>query len=215
VDYLGRVDHQVKIRGFRIELGEIEARLREQTSVGETVVVAQEGPTGKQLVAYVVPADASLADQVEFRDTLRRALKADLPDYMVPSHFVFLAQMPLTPNGKLDRKGLPLPDASQMQQQYLAPQTELEQQIATIWADILHLPQVGLNDNFFDVGGHSLLAIQITSRVQAELGLDVPLMELFQTESLRAYVQAAATFRAGSVEDFDDLRDFLSELEAI
>ena len=215
VDYLGRVDHQVKIRGFRIELGEIEARLREQASVGETVVVAQEGPTGKQLVAYVVPADASLADQVEFRDTLRRALKADLPDYMVPSHFVFLAQMPLTPNGKLDRKGLPLPDASQMQQQYLAPQTELEQQIATIWADILHLPQVGLNDNFFDVGGHSLLAIQITSRVQAELGLDVPLMELFQTESLRAYVQAAATFRAGSVEDFDDLRDFLSELEAI
>ena len=102
-----------------------------------------------------------------------------------------------------------------MQQQYLVLQTELEQQIATIWADILHLPQVGLNDNFFDVGGHSLLAIQITSRVQAELGLDVPLMELFQTESLRAYVQAAATFRAGSVEDFDDLRDFLSELEAI
>ena len=215
VDYLGRVDHQVKIRGFRIELGEIEARLREQASVGETVVVAQEGPTGKQLVAYVVPADASLADQAEFRDALRRALKADLPDYMVPSHFVFLAQMPLTPNGKLDRKGLPLPDASQMQQQYVAPQTELEQQIAAIWADILHLPQVGLNDNFFEVGGHSLLAIQITSRVQAELGLDVPLMELFQTESLRAYVQAAAALRAGSVEDFDDLRDFLSELEAI
>jgi len=215
VDYLGRVDHQVKIRGFRIELGEIEARLREQFSVGETVVVAQEGPTGKQLVAYVVPADASLADPAEFRDALRRALKADLPDYMVPSHFVFLAQMPLTPNGKLDRKGLPLPDASQMQQQYVAPQTELEQQIAAIWADILHLPQVGLNDNFFEVGGHSLLAIQITSRVQAELGLDVPLMELFQTDSLRAYVQAAATFRAGSVEDFDDLRDFLSELEAI
>ncbi|CRM99799.1 Linear gramicidin synthase subunit D [Pseudomonas sp. 34 E 7] len=215
VDYLGRVDHQVKIRGFRIELGEIEARLREQDSVGETVVVAQEGSTGKQLVAYVVPADATLADQTEFRDSLRRALKSGLPDYMVPAHFVFLAQMPLTPNGKLDRKGLPLPDASQMQQQYVAPHTELEQQIAAIWADVLHLAQVGLNDNFFEVGGHSLLAIQITSRVQAELGLDVPLMELFQTESLRAYVQAAATFRAGSVEDFDDLRDFLSELEAI
>ncbi|MBD8762837.1 phosphopantetheine-binding protein, partial [Pseudomonas fluorescens] len=215
VDYLGRVDHQVKIRGFRIELGEIEARLREQDSVGETVVVAQDGPTGKQLVAYVVPADATLADQAEFRDTLRRALKTGLPDYMVPAHFVFLAHMPLTPNGKLDRKGLPLPDASQMQQRYVAPQTELEQQIAAIWSDVLHLAQVGLNDNFFEVGGHSLLAIQITSRVQAELGLDVPLMELFQTESLHAYVQAAATFRAGSVEDFDDLRDFLSELEAI
>ncbi len=215
VDYLGRVDHQVKIRGFRIELGEIEARLREQDSVGETVVVAQEGPTGKQLVAYVVPADANLANQAEFRDALRRALKARLPDYMVPAHFMFLAQMPLTPNGKLDRKGLPEPDASLLQQQYVAPETELEQQIAAIWAEVLRLPQVGLDDNFFEVGGHSLLAIQITSRVQAELGLEVPLMELFQTESLRTYVQAAATFRAGSVEDFDDLRDFLSELEAI
>ncbi|MGK9418713.1 non-ribosomal peptide synthase/polyketide synthase [Pseudomonas cedrina] len=215
VDYLGRVDHQVKIRGFRIELGEIEARLREQDSVGETVVVAQEGPTGKQLVAYVVPADANLADQAEFRDSLRRALKTRLPDYMVPAHFMFLAQMPLTPNGKLDRKGLPEPDASLLQQAYVAPETELEQQIAAIWTDVLRLPQVGLNDNFFEVGGHSLLAIQITSRVQAELGLEVPLVEVFQTETLRAYVQAAATFRAGSAEDFDDLRDFLSELEAI
>ncbi|WP_106804296.1 non-ribosomal peptide synthase/polyketide synthase [Pseudomonas sp. S5D5] len=215
VDYLGRVDHQVKIRGFRIELGEIEARLREQDNVGETVVVAQEGPTGKQLVAYVVPADANLADQAEFRDSLRRALKTRLPDYMVPTHFMFLAQMPLTPNGKLDRKGLPEPDASLLQQAYVAPESELEQQIAAIWAEVLRLPQVGLNDNFFEVGGHSLLAIQITSRVQAELGLEVPLVEVFQTETLRAYVQAAATFRAGSAEDFDDLRDFLSELEAI
>ncbi|MCP1462684.1 non-ribosomal peptide synthetase [Pseudomonas sp. S3E17] len=214
VDYLGRVDHQVKIRGFRIELGEIEARLREQDSVGETVVVAQDGPTGKQLVAYVVPVSAP-SNEAEFRDALRRALKARLPDYMVPAHFIFLAQMPLTPNGKLDRKGLPQPDASLMQQAYVAPETELEQQIATIWADVLRLPQVGLNDNFFEVGGHSLLAIQITSRVQAELGLEVPLVEVFQTETLRAYVQAAATFRAGSAEDFDDLRDFLSELEAI
>ncbi len=215
VDYLGRVDHQVKIRGFRIELGEIEARLREQDSVGETVVVAQEGPTGKQLVAYVVPTDPALINQVEFRDTLRRALKARLPDYMVPTHFMFLAHMPLTPNGKLDRKGLPAPDASLMQQRYVAPETELEQQIAAIWAQVLRLPQVGLDDNFFEVGGHSLLAIQITSRVQVELGLEVPLVEVFQTETLRAYVQAAATFRAGSAEDFDDLRDFLSELEAI
>uniref|UniRef100_UPI000A425593 non-ribosomal peptide synthetase n=1 Tax=Pseudomonas sp. MIACH TaxID=1078355 RepID=UPI000A425593 len=215
VDYLGRVDHQVKIRGFRIELGEIEARLREQDSVGETVVVAQDGPTGKQLVAYVVPAHAGLADEAGFRDTLRRGLKARLPDYMVPAHFIFLAQMPLTPNGKLDRKGLPEPDASLMQQAYVAPETELEQQVATIWADVLRLPRVGMNDNFFEVGGHSLLAIQITSRVQAELGLEVPLVEVFQTETLRAYVQAAATFRAGTAEDFDDLRDFLSELEAI
>ncbi|WP_256578790.1 amino acid adenylation domain-containing protein, partial [Pseudomonas sp. NS1(2017)] len=99
VDYLGRVDHQVKIRGFRIELGEIEARLREQDNVGETVVVAQDGPTGKQLVAYVVPAEGPLANETQLRETLRRALKTHLPDYMVPAHFMFLAQMPLTPNG--------------------------------------------------------------------------------------------------------------------
>ncbi|WET13128.1 non-ribosomal peptide synthase/polyketide synthase [Pseudomonas sp. D3] len=215
VDYLGRVDHQVKIRGFRIELGEIEARLREQDSVSESVVVAQDGPTGKQLVAYVVPADPALINEVEFRDALRRALKTRLPDYMLPTYFMCMAQMPLTPNGKLDRKGLPTPDASQLQQHYVAPETELEQQIAAIWADVLRLPQVGLNDNFFEVGGHSLLAIQITSRVQAELGLEVPLVDVFQTESLRAYAQAAATFRAGTAQDFDDLRDFLSELEAI
>jgi amino acid adenylation domain-containing protein/non-ribosomal peptide synthase protein (TIGR01720 family) len=219
VDYLGRVDHQVKIRGFRIELGEIEARLREQEAVGETVVVAQDTATGKQLVAYIVPLQPELASdaqaQSECRETLRRALKARLPDYMVPGHLMFLAQMPLTPNGKLDRKGLPEPDASQLQQAYEAPQSELEHQLAAIWAEILRLPRVGLNDNFFEVGGHSLLAIQITSRVQAELGLEVPLAQLFQTESLRAYAEVAAGYRAGSAADFDDLREFLSELEAI
>ena len=175
----------MKIRGFRIELGEIEARLREQDNVGETVVVAQEAPTGKQLVAYVVPADGNLANETELRETLRRALKTHLPDYMVPAHFMFLAKMPLTPNGKLDRKGLPEPDASLLQQAYVAPETELEQQVAAIWADVLRLPQVGLNDNFFEVGGHSLLAIQITSRVQAELGLEVPLVEVFRRRRRR------------------------------
>ncbi|MGC5702151.1 non-ribosomal peptide synthetase [Pseudomonas sp. NFXW11] len=219
VDYLGRVDHQVKIRGFRIELGEIEARLREHEAVREAVVVAQDGATGKQLVAYVVAQDPAVASdttaQAGAREALRRALKARLPDYMVPGHLMFLAQMPLTPNGKLDRKGLPEPDASQLQQTYEAPQSELEQQLAAIWAEILRLPRVGLNDNFFEVGGHSLLAIQITSRVQAELGLEVPLAQLFQTESLRAYAEVAAGYRAGSAADFDDLREFLSELEAI
>ncbi|WP_259331905.1 MULTISPECIES: phosphopantetheine-binding protein, partial [unclassified Pseudomonas] len=202
-----------------IELGEIEARLREQEAVREAVVVAQDGPTGKQLVGYLVMFDPVLVDdanaQASARDAVRRALKARMPDYMVPTHLMFLAQMPLTPNGKLDRKGLPQPDASQLQQAYVAPQSELEQQIAAIWAEVLRLPQVGLNDNFFEVGGHSLLAIQITSRVQAELGLEVPLVEVFQTESLRAYVEAASVCRAGSAADFDDLREFLSELEAI
>ncbi|MBV4482774.1 amino acid adenylation domain-containing protein [Pseudomonas khavaziana] len=193
VDYLGRVDHQVKIRGFRIELGEIEARLREQASVGETVVVAQEGPTGKQLVAYVVPLDSTLLDdavaQSNGRETLRRALKSRLPDYMVPTHLMFLERMPLTPNGKLDRKGLPLPDASQMQQVYVAPQSELEQQVAAIWAEILGVERVGLADHFFELGGHSLLAMQVISRLRQLLGRELPLRTMFEQPGLQGFVE--------------------------
>ncbi|MBJ2238039.1 amino acid adenylation domain-containing protein [Pseudomonas fluorescens] len=193
VDYLGRVDHQVKIRGFRIELGEIEARLREQASVGETVVVAQEGPTGKQLVAYVVPLDRTLLDdavaQSTGRETLRRALKTRLPDYMVPTHLMFLERMPLTPNGKLDRKGLPLPDVSQMQQVYVAPESELEQQVAAIWAQILGVERVGLADHFFESGGHSLLAMQVISRLRQLLGREVPLRTMFEQPRLQGFVE--------------------------
>ncbi|KFF42763.1 peptide synthase [Pseudomonas sp. BRG-100] len=194
VDYLGRVDHQVKIRGFRIELGEIEARLREQVSVGETVVVAQEGPTGKQLVAYVVPLDSTLLDdavaQSNGRETLRRALKSRLPDYMVPTHLMFLERMPLTPNGKLDRKGLPLPDVSQMQQVYVAPQSELEQKIATIWADVLRLPQVGLHDNFFELGGDSIISIQVVSRAR-QAGVRFTPKDLFQHQTVQSLATVA------------------------
>ncbi|MBP1124792.1 MULTISPECIES: amino acid adenylation domain-containing protein [Pseudomonas] len=194
VDYLGRVDHQVKIRGFRIELGEIEARLREQPSVGETVVVAQEGPTGKQLVAYVVPLDTALLTdavaQSSARETLRSALKTRLPDYMVPTHLMFLERMPLTPNGKLDRKGLPVPDVSLMQQVYVAPQSELEQQVAAIWAEVLGVEQVGLADHFFESGGHSLLAMQVISRLRHLLGTEVPLRTLFEQPRLQGFVEA-------------------------
>ncbi|WP_248752418.1 non-ribosomal peptide synthase/polyketide synthase [Pseudomonas sp. MWU15-20650] len=194
VDYLGRVDHQVKIRGFRIELGEIEARLREQASVGETVVVAQEGPSGKQLVAYVVPLDPSLLDdavaQSNGREALRRALKTRLPDYMVPTHLMFLERMPLTPNGKLDRKGLPLPDVSQMQQVYVAPRSELEQQIAAIWADVLRLPQVGLHDNFFELGGDSIISIQVVSRAR-QAGVRFTPKDLFQHQTVQSLATVA------------------------
>ena len=197
VDYLGRVDHQVKIRGFRIELGEIEARLREQDSVGETVVVAQEGPSGKQLVAYVVPVSAQV-NEVEFRDALRRALKVRLPDYMVPAHFMFLAQMPLTPNGKLDRKGLPQPDASQLQQVYVAPQNALEQQIASLWADVLRLPRVGLNDNFFELGGDSIISIQVVSRAR-QAGIRFTPKDLFQHQTVQSLATVAQTGGQGLI----------------
>ncbi|CAD5108459.1 non-ribosomal peptide synthetase [Zestomonas carbonaria] len=212
VDYLGRVDHQVKVRGFRIELGEIEARLLEQAAVREAVVLAQDGPSGKQLVGYVVPAQPG---QDGLRETLRAALKAHLPDYMVPAHLLFLETLPLTPNGKLDRKALPQPDANQMQQTYVAPRTELEQQVAAIWAEVLKIERVGLADNFFELGGHSLLATQVTSRIHIELGVNLPLALLFQTETLQAYAASVEGYRPNSEADFDDLRDFMTELEAV
>uniref|UniRef100_UPI002610917D non-ribosomal peptide synthetase n=1 Tax=Pseudomonas sp. TaxID=306 RepID=UPI002610917D len=153
-------------------------------------VVAQDGATGKQLVAYVVPADAALADQAEFRDTLRRALKTGLPDYMVPAHFVFLAQMPLTPNGKLDRKGLPVPDVSLMQQVYVAPQTELERNIAAVWSDVLRVPQVGLHDNFFELGGDSIISIQLVSRAR-QVGVRFSPKDLFQHQTVQSLAAVA------------------------
>ncbi|WP_412770035.1 AMP-binding enzyme, partial [Pseudomonas savastanoi] len=132
IEYAGRIDHQVKIRGFRIELGEIEARLQAHPTVREVIVLAVDG----QLAAYLVPAEPD-QDQQSLREALKTELRAHLPDYMVPTHFIVLDKMPLTANGKLDRKALPAPDASRLQAAYIAPQGELEQQLAAIWADVL------------------------------------------------------------------------------
>ncbi|MCO8162805.1 amino acid adenylation domain-containing protein, partial [Pseudomonas sp. 21LCFQ010] len=188
IEYIGRIDHQVKVRGFRIELGEIEARLNALESVREAVVLAQEGESGQYLVGYVIPVQA--ADESELRDRLKAQLKAELPDYMVPPHLLFLAQWPLTANGKLDRKALPKPDANLLQQEYVAPQSDLEQQIAAIWQDVLKLERVGLTDNFFELGGHSLLATQMVSRIRHTLGLNLQLRRLFENASLGACVAA-------------------------
>ncbi|MFJ4454606.1 amino acid adenylation domain-containing protein [Pseudomonas sp. NPDC089392] len=214
IDYAGRIDHQVKIRGLRIELGEIEARLLELPAVQEAVVLAQDGPSGKQLVGYVVPAD-STQDQGVLRDSLREALKVGLPDYMVPAHLLLLDKLPVTPNGKLDRKALPQPDASQLQGEYIAPQSALEQQIAAIWADVLKLEQVGLGDNFFQLGGHSLLATQAVARLQMELGAETPLALIFQADNLRDYAAAVSATSTDRSADLDEFHDFMNELEAV
>ncbi|MCS7894340.1 non-ribosomal peptide synthase/polyketide synthase [Pseudomonas aeruginosa] len=194
VDYLGRVDHQVKIRGFRIELGEIEARLREQAAVREAVVVAQAGASGQQLVGYVVPQDPALVEdagaQAACRDALRKALKERLPEYMLPAHLLFLACMPLTPNGKLDRKGLPKPSADQQQRDYQAPRSEVERQLATIWAEVLKLEQVGLADNFFEIGGDSIISLQVVSRAR-QLGIHFTPKMLFEAQTIGALAPLA------------------------
>ncbi len=200
LEYLGRIDHQVKIRGFRIELGEIEARLLEQGSVREAAVLAQEAPGGQALVAYIVPSaelnDLDATAQSDLRDSLSAGLKVNLPDYMVPAHIVLVSRFPLTPNGKLDRKQLPKPDASQWQKTYVAPQTPVQQAVATIWADILKVERVGLDDNFFELGGHSLLATQVMSRIHQQLNIQVPLRLLFAHRSLRGFVEALGTASA-------------------
>ncbi|MBG6454898.1 non-ribosomal peptide synthase/polyketide synthase [Pseudomonas aeruginosa] len=194
VDYLGRVDHQVKIRGFRIELGEIEARLREQAAVREAVVVAQAGASGQQLVGYVVPQDPALVEdagaQAACRDALRKALKERLPEYMLPAHLLFLACMPLTPNGKLDRKALPKPSADQQQRDYQAPRSEVERQLATIWAEALKLEQVGLADNFFEIGGDSIISLQVVSRAR-QLGIHFTPKMLFEAQTIGALAPLA------------------------
>ncbi|NIF29958.1 amino acid adenylation domain-containing protein [Pantoea sp. Tr-811] len=195
IDYAGRIDHQVKIRGLRIELGEIEARLLELPSVQEAVVLAQDGPSGKQLVGYVVPAD-STQEQGALRDSLREALKAGLPDYMVPTHLLLLEQLPVTPNGKLDRKALPQPDASALQGEYVAPQSELEQQIAAIWADVLKLEQVGLTDNFFELGGDSIISLQVVSRARQQAIHFTP-KDLLQSQTVQTLATLAQRSRAG------------------
>ncbi|ESW36150.1 peptide synthase [Pseudomonas taiwanensis SJ9] len=185
--YRGRVDHQVKVRGFRIELGEIEQYLRAHPDVREATVLAIDLPGGKQLCAYAVPAEGYRGD---LRQALKQYLKASLPDYMIPAYLVTLPSMPLTPSGKLDRKALPLPDPNQPQHDYQAPQTERQQQLANIWAQLLNVARVGLSDNFFELGGHSLLAAQAVSRINVELGLDIPLRLIFSHPELRAFAQA-------------------------
>ncbi|WP_294736304.1 non-ribosomal peptide synthetase [uncultured Pseudomonas sp.] len=186
VEYLGRIDHQVKIRGFRIELGEIETRLLEHTAVREAVVLALDSPSGKQLVAYLVSDE----EQGALRESLKNHLKAQLPDYMVPAHLIVLDSMPLTANGKLDRRALPQPDPEANRQQYVAPRNELEQTLAAIWCAVLNVQQVGLDDNFFELGGDSILSIQVVSRAR-QAGIHFSPRDLFQHQTVQTLAAVA------------------------
>jgi amino acid adenylation domain-containing protein/non-ribosomal peptide synthase protein (TIGR01720 family) len=177
LDSLGRLDHQVKIRGFRIELGEIEAALVRLPGVREAVVMAREdgAPGARRLVAYVV-GDAS-------PETLRGALRERLPDAMVPATFVTLATLPLTANGKVDRKALPAPELPGTRDGYLAPRTREEEILAAVWAQVLRLPRVGVNDNFFELGGDSILSIQIVARAR-QAGLLFTVRQVFEHQTV-------------------------------
>jgi amino acid adenylation domain-containing protein len=213
IDYLGRIDQQVKIRGFRIELGEIEAALLALPGVRHAVLSVHAGEGGPQLCAYVVPAQTPL-DPIAWRDQLRAALKVGLPDYMVPSHWLLLDALPLTGNGKLDRQALPLPDAGDWQRPFEAPEGELEQQLAAIWAEVLGVAQIGRRDNFFESGGHSLLAAQASARVELDLGIELPLRALFESTDLQAYAAMAGQHApADNDARLDALESLLDEME--
>jgi len=191
IEFLGRIDRQVKIRGIRIELGEIEATLAQHPDLREAVVTVREDtPTNQRLVAYVVPdkSQPSIAQ-------LRSFLKTKLPDYMVPSAFVVLERMPLTPNGKINRHALPAPDTSILSQETgaIAPRNTLELQLVQIWSEVLNIPNVGVRDNFFDLGGHSLLAVRLMACIEQQLGTYLPLATLFTEPTIEHQASLLST----------------------
>lgn len=193
IEYLGRTDFQVKIRGFRIELGEIENALLSQEGVHEAVVIAREDTEGdKQLVAYYVPTDSSFI--------LEPSSLRTLPDYMIPAAFVALTKMPLTPSGKLDRRALPAPSGyGNATNAYVAPRSWLEQRVAEIWQRELQLEQVGIDDNFFEIGGHSLLLIKVQYHLRKIVGEGLPLADLLHYPTIRTFCHYVMS--KGSGED--------------
>jgi amino acid adenylation domain-containing protein/non-ribosomal peptide synthase protein (TIGR01720 family) len=177
VEFLGRRDEQVKVRGFRIELGEIERALLRHDHVRDAVVSLNGTQDEKRVIAYVVASDHEALNTHDLRDHL----KSRLPEYMLPSTFVFLESLPLGPTGKVDYRALPVPDKSrpELMSAFVAPRTELEQLLAGIWADVLKLQRVGLHDNFFELGGDSILTIQVVARAQ-QMGLNLTARQMFK-----------------------------------
>jgi amino acid adenylation domain-containing protein len=194
IDFLGRIDHQVKIRGLRIELGEIETILSQHSAVREAVVEAVEYAAGdRRLVAYVVPESGREPASSELRGLLR----GKLPQYMVPSAFVVLDTLPLTPNRKVDRAALPRPGRTgQSGASFVAPRTPVQEVLAAVWVQVLGVERVGIHDSFFDLGGHSLLGTQVISRIQDLLKVQLPLRALFEAPTVAELSQVVAATEA-------------------
>ncbi|GKS69671.1 non-ribosomal peptide synthase domain TIGR01720/amino acid adenylation domain-containing protein [Nitrosomonas sp. PY1] len=220
VEYLGRLDHQVKIRGFRIELGEIEAQLLRQPAVREAVAAIKEGPHGARLIAYAVLHE----DRVEDGGVLRESLAHVLPDYMLPSTIMILDHLPLNASGKVDRDRLPQPEFTH-DKEYEVPQTEVENILADIWAQVLDLSRVGRHDNFFEIGGDSILSLQIVTKTR-RAGWKITPRQLFECQTISALAQKAtpvetsdqAALQFGRIDDLTQIpllpvqRDFFAQL---
>ncbi len=220
IEFIGRIDDQVKIRGFRIELGEIEACLNQLKEVSQTHVMTIEENGLKQLVAYIVPSkevltclapSLSLNSELPFTllkegsianltEILKNHLMVTLPDYMIPAFFVFLDKLPLSSSGKIDKKVLPVPDFSlrQMAGEYLAPQTTMQQRLADVWCQVLRIDQIGINDNFFRIGGDSIMSIQLVAKARQQ-GIYFAVKDIFNHPSIATLSVVANTEEASLV----------------
>ena len=215
LEYVGRKDRQIKIRGFRVELGEVELALAQHAAIQEAYLTAYEEEAGqKRLVAYVV---CDQGEEALTTSALRKFLKERLPDYMIPAIFIFLDQLPLNSNGKVDQKALPLPDRTrpEMEEGYVAPRTPTEEVLAGIWAELLRVERVGVYDDFFDLGGHSLMATQIISRVREAFQVEISLRTFFQGANICELAQAIDTSERVNDADVDEIAQALAQLESL
>jgi acyl carrier protein len=205
IEFQGRVDAQVKIRGFRVELGEIQSALVKCAGVKTAVVVTRNGPAGsKQLAAYWVPREEG---EVPSSGKLQEQLRSQIPDYMVPAHFVRLAALPVTANGKIDRAALPEPEerTNRVETRRAPPRNLIEENLVAVWERVLSVRPIGIHDDFFDLGGHSLLAIRLVSEIEKTLGNPVPVATLLQKVSTVEAMAALITERAAGIEPPSDL----------
>ena len=211
IEFLGRIDNQVKVRGFRIELSEIEVALGRHPAVRECVVVVREdAPGDKRLAAYLAPRDEA---QLSISD-LRKFLGEKLPNHMVPSVFVILDALPRSPNGKLDRRALPVPDVQRpaLAETFIGPQTPVEEIVNRIWCEVLELEHIGIHDNFFELGGHSLLATQVISRFRVAFDVDLPLRVFFEQPTI-AGLALLIMHRMSEVSPCEEIDRLLNSLE--
>lgn len=192
LEFLGRIDHQVKLRGYRIEMGEIEMALSQHPLVREVAVLSRENLHGAQaLVAYLAPSQ----EPGPTADEMRTYLRQMLPEYMLPSAYVTLDALPLTPNLKVDHRALPAPDWSRRVNAFVAPRTPVEEELARIWSQVLGVEWVGVHDNFFALGGHSLLATQIVAHVRDACQVELPLRSLFEVPTVEGLAELVETLR--------------------
>jgi acyl carrier protein len=211
LEFVGRADDQVKIRGYRIELGEIELALRQHPEVAEAVVVVEATQAGdKRLVAYLVAKPSMSADPAG----LRRYLAGRLPDYMLPNVFVMLERMPLSVNGKIDRRSLPAagPEGGIRGEGYTAPRNAIEEVMAGVWAEVLERKRVGVEEDFFEMGGHSLLATRVMSRVEERFGVSLPVRLLFEYPTVAALSERVAQALAMELDN-EEMAQTLAELD--